>query len=45
MHRLQGLMLFANAKGWVVSQTIAEIGSGLNGHRPNLKKIIDKPEY
>src|SRR5208337_3225573 len=28
------LLLYANAKGWVVAQTITEIGSGLNGHRP-----------
>jgi predicted site-specific integrase-resolvase len=34
------LVLFANEKGWVVSQTVAEIGSGLNGHRSKLKKLL-----
>lgn len=34
------LVIFANARGWVVAQTITEIGSGLNGHRPKLIKIL-----
>ena len=34
------LLLFAQEKGWVISQTVAEIGSGLNGHRPKLKKLL-----
>ena len=34
------LVLFANAKGWSVTQTITEIGSGLNGHRPKLMKLL-----
>lgn len=34
------LVLFANAKGWFVVQTITEIGSGLNGHRPGLMKLL-----
>jgi putative resolvase len=34
------LVLYANAKGWVVAQTITEIGSGLNGHRPKLMKLL-----
>lgn len=33
-------VVYANSKGWVVSQTITEIGSGLNGHRPKLKKLL-----
>jgi putative resolvase len=32
--------LYANSKGWVVAQTITEIGSGLNGHRPKLMKLL-----
>lgn len=34
------LVLFANTRGWVVAQTITEIGSGLNGHRPKLMKLL-----
>lgn len=34
------LVLFANSKGWVVSQTVTEIGSGLNGRRPKLVKLL-----
>jgi putative resolvase len=34
------LVLYANAKGWVIAQTITEIGSGLNGHRPKLMKLL-----
>ena len=34
------LVAFANLNGWSVSQTITEIGSGLNGHRPKLMKLL-----
>jgi putative resolvase len=34
------LVLFANTKGCVVVQTITEIGSGMNGHRPKLMKLL-----
>lgn len=34
------LALFASSKKWTVTETIAEIGSGLNGHRPKLKKLL-----
>ena len=34
------IMVFANAQGSAVSQTVTEIGSGLNGHRPKLKKPL-----
>jgi putative resolvase len=34
------LVLYANKKGWAVSQTVTEIGSGLNGHRPKLMKLL-----
>lgn len=34
------LVTFANANGWSVSQTVTEIGSGLNGHRPKLMKLL-----
>jgi putative resolvase len=34
------LVLFANKNGLVVAHTITEIGSGLNGHRPKLMKLL-----
>lgn len=34
------LLLFAQEQGWVISQTVAEMGSGLNGHRSKLKKLL-----
>ena len=34
------LVLFANAQRWVVAETVTEIGSALNGHRPKLKKLL-----
>jgi putative resolvase len=38
--QISRLVIYANAKGWVVSHTVAEIGSGLNGHRPKLMKLL-----
>jgi putative resolvase len=32
--QISRLVLYANERGWVVVQTVAEIGSGLNGHCP-----------
>lgn len=34
------LVTFANEKGLSVSRTVTEIGSGLNGHRPKLIKLL-----
>lgn len=34
------LVTFANSNGWSVAHTITEIGSGLNGHRPKLIKLL-----
>jgi predicted site-specific integrase-resolvase len=34
------LVAFANAKSLSVSKTVTEIGSGLNGHRPKLMKLL-----
>ena len=31
---------FLNAKGFLVANTVKEIGSGLNGHRPKLLKLL-----
>ena len=37
------LVLYANKKGLLIAQTITEIGSGLNGHRPKLMKLLANP--
>ncbi len=34
------LVAFANESGLKVSKTVTEIGSGLNGHRPKLMKLL-----
>lgn len=34
------LVLFANERGLSISKTFMEIGSGLNGHRPKLMKLL-----
>ena len=30
-------------KGWPVVRTVTEVGSGLNGHRPELMKVLVDP--
>ena len=30
-------------KGWPVVRTVTEVGSGLNGHRPKLMKVLADP--
>jgi putative resolvase len=37
------LSAFASAKGWAVSKTVSEIGSGLNGRRSKLMKLLSEP--
>ena len=34
------LVMFANSQKMLVAQTVVEIGSDLNGHRPKLKKLL-----
>lgn len=34
------LVLFANSQNLVITKTVVEIGSALNGHRPKLKKLL-----
>ena len=34
------LVIYANSKKWLISETVMEIGSALNGHRPKLKKML-----
>lgn len=38
--QISRLLVFANSKKWIVTETVAEIGSALNGHRPKLKKLL-----
>ena len=37
------LVIFANEQGLSVTRTITEIGSGLNGHRSKLSKLLTDP--
>ena len=39
------LLQFALEKGWTVVQTIVEIGSGLNGRRPKLIKLLKNSDF
>jgi predicted site-specific integrase-resolvase len=34
---------FVTHKGWPVVRTVTEVGSGLNGHGPKLKKVLADP--
>ena len=38
------LVQFANSQGLAVTKAITEIGSGLNGHLPRLKKLLADPK-
>lgn len=38
--QISRLVIFANAQKWVVAETVVEVGSALNGHRPKLKKLL-----
>lgn len=38
------LLEFANSKGLAVAKTVTEIGSGLNGHRRKLMRLLSDPE-
>ena len=42
--QLGRLVAFANGQGWMVSKAVTEVGSGLNGHRPKLMKLLSDPE-
>ncbi len=42
--QLGRLVAYANAQGWTVTRAVTEIGSGLNGHRPKLMKLLSDPE-
>lgn len=38
------LVEYANAQGWMVAKAVTEIGSGLNGHRPKLIRLLADPK-
>jgi len=42
-HQLERLRLFAISNGYKIHQEIKEIGSGLNGHRKKLLKVLEDP--
>lgn len=42
--QLGRLVAYANGQGWTVTRSVAEVGSGLNGHRPKLMKLLADPE-
>ena len=37
------VVAFVTHKGWPVVRTVTEVGSGLNGHRPELMKVLADP--
>jgi putative resolvase len=40
VRQVERLQLFASAKGWEVAEVVTEIGSGLNGKRKKLLRIL-----
>lgn len=42
--QVERLSAFAAGRGLVVSETVSEIGSGLNGHRKKLLRLLRDPE-
>jgi putative resolvase len=41
--QLGRLVTYAAGQGWQVGPMVGEIGSGLNGHRPKLIKLLSDP--
>jgi predicted site-specific integrase-resolvase len=41
--QLGRLAAHASAQKWAVAKAVAEVGSGLNGHRPKLMKLLADP--
>ena len=42
--QVERLKSFASAKGWRVTRTVDEIGSGLNGRRKKLIRLLENPD-
>jgi len=43
-NQIARMVTFANEQGFIVAQTVTEIGSALNGRRPRLKKLLSDPK-
>ena len=41
--QVKRLLEFANSQGYAISSTVAEVGSGLNGHRKKLMRLLADP--
>jgi predicted site-specific integrase-resolvase len=42
--QISRLLTFANEQGWEVGEAVTEIGSGLNGRRPKLRRLLADPK-
>lgn len=42
--QISRLLTYANEQGWEVGKAVTEIGSGLNGRRPKLMKLLADPK-
>jgi len=42
--QISRLLTYANEQGWEVGKAVMEIGSGLNGRRPELMKLLADPK-
>ena len=38
------LVEYANAQGWSVGKAVTEVGSGMNGRRPKLMRLLSDPQ-
>ena len=38
------LVVYAPNHGWTVVEAVSEVGCGLNGQRPQLKKLLANPQ-
>jgi len=41
--QVKRLVEFANSQGYAVNQTVEEVGTGLNGHRKKLMRLLSEP--
>jgi putative resolvase len=42
--QLGRLVVYAQSKSWTIVEAVSEIGSGLNGQRPKLKRLLANPK-
>ena len=43
--QVEGLRRYAQAKGWVISQVVTEIGSGVNDQRAKLHRLLRQRDF